>query len=129
MVNHSRLLSYNGNAVHSGRVQDSRNFRNGTSTSLKDFINQNSTYPDNVFKRMFSIPLILPFTIKNDLIQHHKDFWKQQENGLGYKLTGTDLKMLAELRILSSGHSTDSLSYVDYIVRGFRSVKFSSVLH
>lgn len=100
---------------YAGRLQGSKNHRRGASNWIKDYIAPNPTYPEYIFQRRFSIPRVLYFALKHDLLLHRTEFWKQRTNGIGFKCIPTDLKLLSALRILSTGTSTDSLDDAVYM--------------
>ena len=82
---------------------------------MKDYVDNDPTFPDYIFQRRFSISRVLYYQIRSDLLSHRHDFWKQRSNGLGFLCIPTDLKLLSSLRLLSTGASSDSLDDAVYM--------------
>lgn len=95
--------------IRGGRILGSKNFVRGASTWITSYIDVNPAFPDHIFRRRFSIPRVLYFRIKDDLLRHREDYWKKRRNGIGRGGIPTDLKLLSCFRILSSGNCTDSV--------------------
>ena len=98
-----------------GRRPGAKNRRRGESNWNKDYTADESTYPPYVFRRRFSVPKVMFNRLKKDLLEYNYDVWKQRTTGYGKKGIPTDIKILASLRILSSGCPYDSLDDVAYM--------------
>lgn len=98
-----------------GRQVGTKNFPRGECNWIKDYIGPNSTYPCYLFRRRFSIPKVMYEKLKQDLLQFNNDVWKTRKNGFGKVGIPTDVKILACLRVLSTGCSYDSLDDVVYM--------------
>lgn len=103
------------NVKWGGRKLGSKNYKRGKSNWEKDYLGNNPTYPSKVFRRRFAIPRTMYERLKKDLLEFNEEEWGNRRNGIGKKGIPTDVKMLAALRILSTGDPFDSLDDVAYM--------------
>lgn len=101
--------------MYRGRLIGSKSFQRSVSFWIKDYVDQNPTYPDTIFKRRFSIPRVFYYILKEDLLRHRSGYWKQKVNVIGHKCIPKDLKILSALRILSTGCASDNLDDCVYM--------------
>ena len=104
--------------VWGGRLPGARNYCRGTSNWVRDYIGSDGnppTYPAEKFRRRFGIPRTLYKKIREDLLRHRTDFWGLRWIGGTRPGKPTDIKILAALRMLSTGTSSDDVDDVAYM--------------
>lgn len=95
-----------------GRPRGAKNYRRGKSTWIRDYVGTNNNppiYPSETFRRRFAIPRTLYRKLKSDLLQYRPNYWCTRMIAARRPGHPTDVKILACLRMLSTGGSTDTI--------------------
>jgi hypothetical protein len=76
---------------------------------MKDYFVENPVYDAKTFCRRFRMRRELFQRIKQDLLQHHNETWKQSQDSLGVAGFSTEQKMTGCLRLLAYGSARTAL--------------------
>ena len=92
-----------------GRVKGSRTKRRGESTWIADYLGSNPIYNARDFRRRFRVPRVLFRKLCDDLLLYDESTWGRRRNAAGKFGACTEVKVMACLRYLGTGRSTDDI--------------------